>query len=188
MQSPESQWELEALLQYECSITLLLQITQLHGKYCLDPREQEDSSPGLQLYCSLAKREFWIPFLAPGIASCKIRGRSFKPEQELRPLHIQENSLLCSSYASFCMISLLLLTGLINSLYAAAQWHGVSKRRTGNRQYQEGCCLLACYLFLAHGILNHFLQTTIAQLSGYRNLKCQQQLSASRTWQRDKDF
>ena len=134
-QTPESQWELEAHLKYEHSTLLLQQSTQPHRKYSQDHREQEESFPSLQLYCSPAKREFWIPFLAPGTALCKIRGGSFKPELELSPLYIQDNYLLCLRVMPCFMWSLssTLLVWFI-LLYAAAWWHGASKHRRGNWQ------------------------------------------------------
>lgn len=96
MQIPESQSELEPLQQDECSVFPLLESTQPAQEVLFGPQGAGgEFFPDLQFYCSPDKREFPIPILTPGIASCKIHGRSFKTQLEPRPLYIQEYSLLC---------------------------------------------------------------------------------------------
>lgn len=84
-----------ALQQGECSVFPLLESIQPPQEALFGPQGAgAEFSPDLQFHCSPDKGEFPMPTLAAGTAPCKISGRFFKPELELRPLYIQEYSLL----------------------------------------------------------------------------------------------
>lgn len=187
MQNPESQWELliEAPLQYEHSIFPSLQSTQPHKKYCLDHKEQRDSASGLQLYCSPAKREFWMPFLSPEVALCKIYGRS---QNWNSSLSIFRKITILKSYVSFCVIPLLFLTSITDPPVCSSMvtW----SVQTQNRQLAVARELTLISMLSLPGSRNlELFSADHSSLTlGYKNLRYQQQLNASRTWKWCKDF
>lgn len=117
MQIPESQWDVEAFLQYKYYIYSYTVCTESVAQNVLfGPCGAGRQFPSFQLCCSPAKGEFWIPLLASGIVLCKVMWKVLQARTGIQAsLYSLKFPTLLKSCSLFCVISVLFITGLINS-------------------------------------------------------------------------